>query len=69
MSYGENLKAAREKAGYSTRELARRVSCSERSIKYYEMTGRKPSLSLAVLIAQTLYTTVEEMMRERDDEE
>ena len=61
MSFGENLKAFREKAGLSQGELSRKVYTSQQMIGAIEQEIRQPSLQLALALAEVLDTTVEKL--------
>jgi transcriptional regulator with XRE-family HTH domain len=54
MTFGEWLKRRRQQLGLTQKELARRVSCSEGTIRKLEGDARRPSVQLARLIATHL---------------
>lgn len=54
-----NLKAERDKAQLTQKEIAFKVGISERQYQYYESGTRIPSAITAVKIAKALNTTVE----------
>lgn len=58
------LKAAREKAGKTQAQVAKEANISERSYIYYEDGAREPRASTAVLIADAVGSTVEELFGE-----
>ena len=61
MSFGENVRKAREKAGITQDEFAKSLYVSAAQICRIEKGGMNPSLSLALGIAKKLGTTVEEL--------
>jgi len=54
MTFGEWLKHRRQQLALTQKELARRVSCSEGTIRKLESNARRPSVQLARLIATHL---------------
>lgn len=59
MSFGENLKQYREKAGLTQKDLSSKVYVSQMMIGAIEQEIRMPSLQLALALAHTLGTDVE----------
>ena len=55
------LKQAREKACLTQVQVADRANIQERSYQYYEAGERTPNTVTAVLIANILHSTVEEL--------
>lgn len=48
------LKSAREKAGFTQKELARKVGISEHGYQNYETERRQPNVKIAIKIADVL---------------
>lgn len=68
MAFADNVKRLREAKNYSQAELAELVGVSQPMINYLE-TGRKiPTVFLAVDIARSLDTTVEQLVDGGDAE-
>lgn len=66
MAFSENLKRERERHGLSQGELAEKLCISQAAVSMYENGITSPTVSLAVLIAQTLGTTCEELVNGRE---
>lgn len=63
MSIGERIKSARTAAGFSMRELARRVGISPQAISKYERGINVPSSAVLLRLAQALDKKVEYFLR------
>lgn len=61
MRVNTNLKKAREKSSLTQVQIAQKVGISETSYQRIEYGSQRPSLRTALLIAQALSTTVEEI--------
>jgi len=59
-----HLRAMREKAGLTLRELARQIGEHPSNVSYWERTSRAPRADLLVPMAKTLGVTVEELLGE-----
>lgn len=55
---GVRIKQARKKAGFTQKELARKVGLAEVTIKKYENARQKPSIGQLRLLAYTLHVTL-----------
>ncbi len=55
------LKEARKKAGLMQVEVAKKAKISERAYQYYESGERLPDVLTALIIADILNSTVEEL--------
>lgn len=62
MNIGENVKARRVAMGKSTYDLARDVGVTDVMISYVERGLRRPSLALAIKLADTLGCTLDELI-------
>lgn len=56
------LKAFREAAGLSQRELARQIGQDQSNIRYWEQSGNPPRSDVLVPMANALGVTVEELL-------
>jgi len=56
------LRALREKAGLTLRELARQIGEHPSNVSYWERTGSIPSSDVLLPIAKALGVTVEELL-------
>jgi transcriptional regulator with XRE-family HTH domain len=56
------LRALREKAGLTLRELARQVGEHPSNVSYWERTGHPPRSAVLVRMAQVLGVTVEDVL-------
>ncbi len=56
------LKAFREAAGLSQRELARQIGQDQSNIRYWEQSGNLPRSDVLVPMANALGVTVEELL-------
>ena len=61
-SAASRLKALREAAGLSQRELARQIGDRQSNVQYWEDTGKMPRSDVLLPIAQALGVTVEELL-------
>ena len=61
---GQNLKALREAAGLSIRELARQLGQDHSNIRYWEQSGNLPRSDVLLPMAGVLGVTVEELLGE-----
>jgi transcriptional regulator with XRE-family HTH domain len=61
-SAASRLKALREAAGLSQRELARLLGQDQSNIHYWESTGKAPRSDVLVPMAKALGVTVEELL-------
>ena len=59
------LKALREAARLSQRELARQIGERQSNIQYWETTGKVPRSDVLVALAQALGVGVEELLGEK----
>lgn len=55
------LKEAREKCGLTQAQVAEKVGTTPRAYQYYEAGQREPSVKTAILIAQAVKSTVENL--------
>ena len=58
------LKALREAAGLSQRELARQIGQDQSNVRFWETTGKIPRSDVLAPIAKVLGVTVEELLGE-----
>lgn len=56
------LKALREAAGLSQRQLARQIGQDQSNIRYWEQSGNFPRSDVLIPMAQALGVTVEELL-------
>jgi transcriptional regulator with XRE-family HTH domain len=61
-SAASRLKALREAAGLSQRELARQIGQVQSNIRYWETTGKIPRSDVLAPMAKALGVTVEELL-------
>jgi transcriptional regulator with XRE-family HTH domain len=61
-SAASRLKAIREAAGLSQRELARQIGEDHSNIRYWETTGKIPRSDVLAPMAKALGVTVEELL-------
>lgn len=67
MTFGENLIAAREKAGLTQKELAALLGIHYRTIQNWELAGKLPNkLDMVYKVAQILGTTPDALMNPSD---
>ena len=59
---GSHLKALRERAGLSARDLGERIGVRHSNILFWENSGTLPRSSILVPMAQALGVTVEELL-------
>lgn len=62
MSIGVNIKALRERFGYTQSDLAELTGISQPLIWYYESAKKIPSVVNAEKIAKVFNVTIEELM-------
>ncbi len=62
MAFSDNVKALREKKGYSQAELARLASVSQPTVNDYEKGKKLPTIVTGVDLAKALGVTVEELV-------
>lgn len=60
-----NLKATREKMGFTQVQVAEKAQLSERGYQYIEARKRIPNVQIAIRIAKALGTTVENIFSDR----
>ena len=58
------LKAFREAAGLSQRELARQIGQDQSNVRYWEQSGNLPRSDVLIPMTQALGVTVEELLGE-----
>lgn len=63
-STAARLKALREAAGLSIRELARQIDEQHTNVLFWEKTGTLPRSNVLILMAKALGVTVEELLGE-----
>ena len=61
MGRNERMRQARQDAGLSQEELARRVGASRQTVNMIERGDYNPSLHLCISICQTLGKTLDEL--------
>jgi transcriptional regulator with XRE-family HTH domain len=61
---GKHLKALREAAGLSMRELARQIGEDHSNVRYWERSGNLPRSDVLLPMAKILGVTVEELLGE-----
>jgi len=61
---GKHLKALREAAGLSMRELARQIGEDHSNVRYWEQSGSLPRSDVLLPMAKALGVTVEEVLGE-----
>ena len=61
MGRNERLRQARQNAGLSQEELARRIGASRQTVNMIERGDYNPSLHLCISICQTLGKTLDEL--------
>lgn len=62
ITFAERLRAAREKAGYSGKELAAALGIKYNSYMSYENQGKEPRQETLVKIAQLLHISTDELL-------
>ena len=62
-TFGENLRAIREKKGYTQTQLAGLSGISRRMIGHYETLIKRPSIDKIQKIADALNVSVDELLR------
>jgi transcriptional regulator with XRE-family HTH domain len=63
--HGPRLKAFREAAGLSQRELARQIEERQSNVQYWETTGKLPRSDILLAMAKALGISVEELLGEQ----
>lgn len=61
---GQHLKALREAAGLSIRELARQLDQDHSNVRYWEQSGNLPRSDVLIPMAAALGVTVEQLLGE-----
>ena len=61
---GQHIKALREAAGLSIRELARQVGQDHSNVRYWEQSGNLPRSDVLIPMAGALGVTVEQLLGE-----
>jgi transcriptional regulator with XRE-family HTH domain len=61
---GKHLKALREGAGLSMRELARQIGVDHSNVRYWEQSGNVPRSDVLIPMAKALGVTVDELLGE-----
>ena len=61
MGRNERMRQARQNAGLSQEELARRIGASRQTVNMIERGDYNPSLRLCISICQTLGKTLDEL--------
>ena len=61
MGRNERMRQARQDAGLSQEELARRIGASRQTVNMIERGDYNPSLQLCISICQTLGKTLDEL--------
>ena len=61
MGRNERMRQARQNAGLSQEELARRIGASRQTVNMIERGDYNPSLHLGISICQTLGKTLDEL--------
>ena len=61
MGRNERMRQARQNAGQSQEELARRIGASRQTVNMIERGDYNPSLHLCISICQTLGKTLDEL--------
>lgn len=64
MNIGENVRQRRTALGKSTRELGREARVTGQMVTMIEMGHRRPSLVLAMKLAEALGCTLSELVQE-----
>lgn len=62
LTIGENIKKARQEAGYTQKELARKSGLAEISIRQYENGKREPRLEKLEAIADSLNISISKLL-------
>ena len=57
-SFGENLRKAREKCGFTQEQLAYRLNISPSTVGMYEQGRREPDLDTLAKISEKLFTSI-----------
>ena len=67
MAFSDNLREAREKHGYSQKELAKFVGISQQAVFIFEKGRKLPNIITGVELANALGTTAEKLVNGTDD--
>lgn len=62
MSFQDNLKQYREKAGFSAKDFAKKIGCAYTTYLTYENQGREPRFELLTKIAKTLHVSIDDLL-------
>lgn len=62
MSFQDNLKRYREKAGFSAKDFAKEIGCAYTTYLTYENQGREPKYELLVKIATVLHVSIDNLL-------
>lgn len=65
--FGERLKTAREKAGLSQDEVAKKIGVSQAAYSYYESGLKTPLLPVATRLASVLHTSLDYLVGNSDN--
>ena len=57
-SFGENLRKAREKCGFTQEQLAYKLNISPSTVGMYEQGRREPDLNTLAKISEKLFTPI-----------
>lgn len=66
--FAENIKKFREKCKISQEELARRTGISQSAISLYEKGEITPKIAIADKLANALGVTIEQLLKEDENE-
>ena len=61
--FGENLKALRQNAGLTRKELSEKVQVHENTLAGYEVSGREPRLDMLIKFADFFDVSLDELVR------
>lgn len=64
MSFGKNLKSAREEAGLSQEQLARKIDVVVYTVSKWEQGAHEPPLAMIRRVAEALGTTAARLVEE-----
>lgn len=62
MSFQDNLKQYREKAGFSAKDFAKKIGCAYTTYLTYENQGREPKFELLIKIAKALHVSIDDLL-------
>jgi putative transcriptional regulator len=63
-AFGARLKAVRQQAGLTQKQLAERAGLSQKAISHWEVGEREPGMLAAAALAKALELTVEDLLQE-----